>query len=142
MYIYELLFSLFIFFQDENLARFVVGSHIRHHPSATPTPGNGAGESPGHANLMRKAGAEPIEQDLLRKYIVYSKEKVHVYLLHRTLLPELLLLHCAHHLQLQVQVETFIYAVASSVCFAPQVIFQKCGARPSPTRKEIKYVTV
>jgi DNA replication licensing factor MCM2 len=61
--------------EDENLARFVVGSHIRHHPSAPPTSGGG-GESPsGHAH---KAGAaEPIDQDLLRKYIIYSKEKVH-----------------------------------------------------------------
>ena len=65
---------LVMYRQDENLARFVVGSHIRHHPSAPPTSGGG-GESPsGHAH---KAGAaEPIDQDLLRKYIIYSKEKV------------------------------------------------------------------
>ena len=50
-----------------------MGSHIRHHPSATPTSG---GESPGHAHLTSKTGVEPIEQELLRKYVVYSKEKV------------------------------------------------------------------
>ena len=59
--------------QDEKLARFVVGSHMRHHPSAVPTLG---GESPGHTHLTNKAGVEPIDQDLLRKYIIYSKEKV------------------------------------------------------------------
>ena len=52
----------------------MVGSHIRHHPSAMPTSGGGA-KSPGHA---QKGGAEPIDQDLLKKYIIYSKEKVGV----------------------------------------------------------------
>ena len=61
--------------QDENLARFVVGSHMRHHPSATPTAAGDGAES-GHAHLASKGGAEPIDQDLLRKYIIYSKEKV------------------------------------------------------------------
>lgn len=27
---------IFLIFQDERLARFVTGSHIKHHPSATP----------------------------------------------------------------------------------------------------------
>lgn len=63
--------------QDEHLARFVVGSHVRHHPGATPAdiaafPADGA--VPGGSNL---AGVEKIPQDLLRKYIVYSREKIH-----------------------------------------------------------------
>ena len=49
---------------------------MRHHPSAPPTSGGAEGEGPGHAHLAGKGGAEPIDQDLLRKYIVYSKEKV------------------------------------------------------------------
>ncbi len=63
--------------QDEKLARFVVGSHIRHHPSATPVVENGEGEeSPGHAHPVTHKGVEPIPQELLKKYIIYSKEKV------------------------------------------------------------------
>ncbi len=63
--------------QDEKLARFVVGSHIRHHPSSTPVVENGEGEeSPGHAHPVTHKGVEPIPQELLKKYIIYSKEKV------------------------------------------------------------------
>uniref|UniRef100_A0A0N7ZC12 DNA replication licensing factor MCM2 n=1 Tax=Scylla olivacea TaxID=85551 RepID=A0A0N7ZC12_SCYOL len=63
--------------QDEHLARFVVGSHVRHHPLATAAdvaafPTEGA--VTGGANL---AGVEKIPQDLLRKYIIYAREKVH-----------------------------------------------------------------
>ena len=75
------------------MAKFVVGSHIRHHPTYSSSPAeNGIenGHSNGVSNGMRNGfegplpGAtaedldlEPIPQDLLRKYIVYSKEKVH-----------------------------------------------------------------
>ena len=77
--------------QDERLAKFVVGSHIRHHPtySAPAENGtvNGHGTSNGAPNGTENGfesgppaeslDLEPIPQDLLRKYIVYSKEKVH-----------------------------------------------------------------
>lgn len=69
--------------QDENLAKFVVGSHIRHHPTFTQTEeeeGEGEGQENGLDNLNFSLGmgdVEPIPQDLLRKYIVYSKEKIH-----------------------------------------------------------------
>lgn len=86
------------FGQDEKLARFVVGSHVRHHPSYNLAE-NGSGRSNGltngdhsngltngiengfedHADLggVTSSGVEPIPQDLLRKYIIYSKDKIH-----------------------------------------------------------------
>lgn len=56
------------------LARFVVGSHIRHHP------GNKEGEL-GSAGARGPAmpntfGVEPLPQDVLKKYIIYAKERV------------------------------------------------------------------
>ena len=67
--------------QDENLAKFVVGSHIRHHPTfAQSEEEEGEGQENGLADLTFSSGmgdVEPIPQDLLRKYIVYSKEKIH-----------------------------------------------------------------
>lgn len=82
--------------QDEYLARFVVNSHIRHHPSEI-----GAEESvivlitcevsfqnviklfmqtetePIEMNDTNLAGVEKIPQELLRKYIMYAREKIH-----------------------------------------------------------------
>merc|ERR1712059_153815 len=63
---------------DEHLARFVVGSHMRSHPLA---------DEKDHT-IMRNienelaaasglAGVEKIPQDLLRKYILYARERVH-----------------------------------------------------------------
>ena len=65
--------------QDEKLARFVVGSHIRHHPSYSSPEGEETenGEAFELTTLRGPGDVEPIPQDLLRKYIVYSKEKVH-----------------------------------------------------------------
>ncbi|KAL2913170.1 MCM DNA helicase complex subunit [Polyrhizophydium stewartii] len=54
---------------DESLARFVVNSHMRSHPSAA---GNGGGE----ASAAPAADADIIPQDLLRKYIVYARDHV------------------------------------------------------------------
>ncbi|XP_037780899.1 DNA replication licensing factor mcm2-like [Penaeus monodon] len=62
--------------QDEHLARFVVGSHIRHHPGSTDTDVTSLvmdGPAGGGSNL---AGVEKIPQDLLKKYIIYGREKV------------------------------------------------------------------
>lgn len=62
------------------MAKFVVGSHIRHHPSFSQTEGEEEGQENGLTNLTFSSGmgdVEPIPQDLLRKYIVYSKEKIH-----------------------------------------------------------------
>merc|ERR1712223_724935 len=63
---------------DEHLARFVVGSHMRSHPLADER----------DREIMKKvenelasasglAGVEKIPQDLLKKYILYARERVH-----------------------------------------------------------------
>ncbi|XP_063242568.1 DNA replication licensing factor Mcm2 [Bacillus rossius redtenbacheri] len=54
--------------QDQHLARFVVSSHVRHHPSRART----APDAPAPAGDV-----EPVPQELLKKYIVYAKESVH-----------------------------------------------------------------
>merc|ERR1712216_948546 len=56
--------------KDERLAQFVVGSHVRHHPRTrleNTEEEEVEGLLPGHT----------IPQELLRKYIVYSKTQVH-----------------------------------------------------------------
>lgn len=52
--------------QDENLAKFVVNSHIRHHPLSQ---NKELSENNNNTDL--------ISQDLLKKYILYAKEKIH-----------------------------------------------------------------
>eukprot|EP00731_Ephydatia_muelleri_P001567 Em0001g1567a len=58
--------------EDEMLAKFVVNSHRKHHPS------NVSMEMEQQQGGERGTGrsVEPLPQDLLRKYIIYSKEKV------------------------------------------------------------------
>ncbi|KAI9208361.1 MCM2/3/5 family-domain-containing protein [Polychytrium aggregatum] len=51
---------------DESLARFVVNSHIRSHPSFS-----------GQIETATMHDPEIIPQELLKKYIMYSREKVH-----------------------------------------------------------------
>jgi len=54
--------------EDERLARFVVNSHIKHHPNSTPE----------EADLeLSQSTGKTIPQDMLRKYIMYAREKVH-----------------------------------------------------------------
>uniref|UniRef100_A0AAA9RUK3 DNA replication licensing factor MCM2 n=1 Tax=Bos taurus TaxID=9913 RepID=A0AAA9RUK3_BOVIN len=60
--------------EDEMLARFVVGSHVRHHPSNKEDGGSGGAPEPAMPNTY---GVEPLPQEVLRKYIIYAKEKVH-----------------------------------------------------------------
>ena len=67
--------------QDEMLARFVTDSHMRNHPS------NKSDDPMQHelqqaVNIPNTFGVEIIPQDLLKKYIVYAKEKVHPRLNH------------------------------------------------------------
>ncbi|EFX76824.1 putative MCM2, Minichromosome maintenance complex component 2 [Daphnia pulex] len=57
--------------QDEYLARFVVNSHIRHHPNENEE------SAPVDINDTNLAGVDKIPQDLLRKYITYAREKIH-----------------------------------------------------------------
>ncbi|XP_054160995.1 DNA replication licensing factor mcm2-like [Oppia nitens] len=74
-------------YADEQLAKFVVRSHIKHHPNATDDDiaqvrdadtmdvieKENTNESSG---LMDEIDIEPIPQDLLRKYLVYARERV------------------------------------------------------------------
>lgn len=60
-----------VLFQDEMLARFVVGSHIKHHPSTKE-----GGVALEEMVLPNTTDVSPIPQDLLRKYIIYAKERV------------------------------------------------------------------
>ncbi|KAI9510112.1 MCM-domain-containing protein [Russula earlei] len=54
--------------QDELLARFVVGSHLRSHPKFDP--------ERDEMDVGTTLDAELIPQDLLRKYIMYARERV------------------------------------------------------------------
>lgn len=57
------------------LARFVVGSHIRHHPNNKEEElGSGGTQEPAMPNTY---GVEPLPQEVLKKYIIYAKERVH-----------------------------------------------------------------
>ncbi|KAL7060565.1 hypothetical protein AAHC03_09487 [Spirometra sp. Aus1] len=69
--------------QDEMLARFVVGSHMRHHPNLTAEEqvqlveqlaSLGATTSSSEASA---AECQPLSQELLKKYILYAKERIH-----------------------------------------------------------------
>ncbi|KAK7101582.1 DNA replication licensing factor mcm2-like [Littorina saxatilis] len=62
--------------EDERLARFVTGSHMKHHPSATSA--DGADEIlPQSFEGDQTEAVEALPQELLKKYIIYAKEKVH-----------------------------------------------------------------
>ncbi|XP_077582359.1 DNA replication licensing factor MCM2 [Stigmatopora nigra] len=58
--------------QDEMLARFVVGSHVRHHPG-----NKEAGVIPEDVPPPNSSDVESVPQELLRKYILYAKDKIH-----------------------------------------------------------------
>lgn len=66
---------------DERLARFVVGSHVRSHPSSLAL-GGADGTIDALADELQAFQAattaliEPLPQDLLRKYIFYAKTRV------------------------------------------------------------------
>jgi DNA replication licensing factor MCM2 len=70
--------------QDELLARFVTESHIRNHPSNKVDASDmmDTAEVTKMMTIPNTFGVEVIPQDLLKKYIVYSKEKVHPRLNH------------------------------------------------------------
>merc|ERR1719510_2455086 len=63
---------------DEHLARFVVGSHMRSHPLAEEADVERMETIEKKlASATNLAGVEKIPQDLLRKYILYARERVH-----------------------------------------------------------------
>ncbi|XP_048210755.1 DNA replication licensing factor MCM2 [Perognathus longimembris pacificus] len=61
--------------QDEMLARFVVSSHVRHHPSNKKDGDVDSGAS--EPAMPNTYGVEPLPQEVLKKYIIYAKERVH-----------------------------------------------------------------
>lgn len=63
---------LLVCFQDEMLARFVVGSHIKHHPGQKEESLAALEE----LLLPNSSDVPPVPQELLRKYIIYAKERV------------------------------------------------------------------
>jgi len=64
--------------QDEMLARFVVNSHVKHHPNRE----EGAPDDEGLMVPNPETSLEPIPQDLLKKYIIYARDKIHPKLHH------------------------------------------------------------
>jgi DNA replication licensing factor MCM2 len=57
--------------QDERLADHVISSHIRSHPAAT------VNDKAVRPKLQeKKSHIEPIDQDLLKKYIIYARQRV------------------------------------------------------------------
>ncbi|KAI2620260.1 MCM-domain-containing protein [Hypomontagnella submonticulosa] len=71
--------------EDERLARFIVGSHGRSHPSTQAA--DGSMEVEHDSEVARESQAQPnkegeISQELLRKYILYAREHCQPKLLH------------------------------------------------------------
>merc|ERR1719427_503530 len=63
---------------DEHLARFVVASHMKNHPRATQADiDNMKRTEEALAGSSNLAGVEKIPQELLKKYIIYAREKIH-----------------------------------------------------------------
>ncbi|CAH8441491.1 unnamed protein product [Schistosoma turkestanicum] len=66
--------------QDEMLARFVVGSHMRHHPNLTPEERVQLNDQLAERGVPRSgsyADIQPLDQELLKKYIIYAKDRIH-----------------------------------------------------------------
>merc|ERR1719422_819993 len=63
---------------DENLARFVVASHMRSHPRSDQADAEHMKTVEVKlASATNLSGVEKIPQDLLKKYILYAREKIH-----------------------------------------------------------------
>ncbi|KAL7296506.1 hypothetical protein TKK_0009943 [Trichogramma kaykai] len=60
--------------QDRHLANFVVNSHIKHHPSNLEKVVPSQLEN---SAVKESDEFEPLDQDVLKKYIVYAKQNVH-----------------------------------------------------------------
>ncbi|KAI1408307.1 DNA replication licensing factor mcm2 [Hypoxylon sp. FL1857] len=71
--------------EDERLARFIVGSHSRSHPSTQPADGSMEVEHDSEATQETQAQQKKegeIPQELLRKYILYARDHCQPKLLH------------------------------------------------------------
>lgn len=60
------------------LARFVVGSHIKHHPS-----NKEGGVALEDVILPNTSDVPTIPQELVKKYIIYAKERVRTHALNK-----------------------------------------------------------
>jgi DNA replication licensing factor MCM2 len=60
--------------QDRHLANFVVNSHIKHHPTNSEKIVPSQLENSAEKN---SEDFEPLDQEILKKYIVYAKQNVH-----------------------------------------------------------------
>ncbi|KFD47314.1 hypothetical protein M513_11824 [Trichuris suis] len=72
------------FEQDERLAKFVVQSHIRHHPDfreddlvQSPSSPSAEADYSTFTLSQERGKAELIPQELLKKYIMYARESIH-----------------------------------------------------------------
>lgn len=66
--------------QDEMLARFVVGSHMRHHPNLTTEERDSLVQQLAESGTARSGSSpdlQPLNQDLLKKFIIYAKDRIH-----------------------------------------------------------------
>ncbi|CAB3408080.1 unnamed protein product [Caenorhabditis bovis] len=63
--------------EDERLAKFVVGNHVKHHPDNAKDDEEDEGVGGEEEAVDERTGVRLIPQDLLRKYIIYSREKCH-----------------------------------------------------------------
>ncbi|KAA0198736.1 DNA helicase [Fasciolopsis buskii] len=66
--------------QDEMLARFVVGSHMRHHPNLTTEERDSLVQQLAESGAARSGSSpdlQPLNQDLLKKFIIYAKDRIH-----------------------------------------------------------------
>ncbi|EFO84311.1 hypothetical protein GCK72_003727 [Caenorhabditis remanei] len=61
--------------EDERLAKFVVGNHRQYHPDTVRQANNE--EHHDEDKIDERTGVRLIPQDLLRKYIIYAREKCH-----------------------------------------------------------------
>merc|ERR1711953_581056 len=62
---------------DEHLAKFVVASHMKNHPRATAADAENMKKTEDAlASTSCLAGVEKIPQELLKKYLIYAREKI------------------------------------------------------------------
>ncbi|PAV83494.1 hypothetical protein WR25_24059 [Diploscapter pachys] len=64
--------------EDERLAKFVVGSHMKHHPDNEDKENDNANaQEENQSQMEERDGVRLIPQSLLKKYIIYAREKCH-----------------------------------------------------------------
>ncbi|CAB3988376.1 DNA replication licensing factor MCM2, partial [Paramuricea clavata] len=59
--------------QDELLAKFVVNSHVKHHPNKK----NEEKDEDEEMESSPTTGVEQLSQEMLKKYVIYAKDRIH-----------------------------------------------------------------